>query len=149
MNSDDLITLATQSEGQKIKEKYHLIKRLGSGQYGVVFLADEVDQEKGCSIRQVAVKLIPPVDNVHNLHELQISPSLQHPHVLQCFTSGQNKLEKKLNLGDDQDQPKQIQYVYLVMELADKDEETLEKYFKKQGILLEGTEIAKLLHAAK
>ena len=136
MSPDDLITLATQSAGQKIEEKYHLIRRLGSGQYGVVFLADEVDKDR--SIRQVAVKLIPLVASVHNLQEeLQISPALQHPHVLQCFTSGQNKLEKKLNLGDGQDQPKQIQYLYLVMELADKDEETLEKYFKKRGNLSE------------
>jgi serine/threonine protein kinase len=70
MNAE-LIRLATKSLGQKIEGKYHLKQFLGSGSYGVVFLADEVDQEKDCPIRQVAVKLMSAVDNINNKQELQ------------------------------------------------------------------------------
>ncbi|MCB8780217.1 serine/threonine protein kinase [Planktothrix agardhii 1032] len=126
--SPELITLATESLGQKIEGKYHLKQFLGAGSYSVVFLANEVDQEKDCLIRKVAVKLMSAVDNVNNMQELKISRDLQHPHVLQYFTSGQYTLEQKLNLGDGQHQPESSQYLYLVMELA---EESLEKYFNK------------------
>jgi serine/threonine protein kinase len=135
--SPELIRLITELPGQKIEEKYHVRNRLGLGSYGVVFLANEVDQEKDCIIRQVAVKLMDAVDNVNNMQELKISRDLQHPHVLQCFTSGQYTLEQKLNLGDGQHQPKPLQCLYLVMELANENEETLDKYFKKRGILSE------------
>lgn len=130
MNAE-LIRLATESLGQNIEGKYHLKQFLGAGTYGVVLLADEFDQEKDCIIRQVAVKLMSAVDNINNKQELQISSALQHPHVVQCFTYGQYTLEQKLNPGDGQHQPKPLQCLYLVMELANKDEETLEKYFKK------------------
>jgi serine/threonine protein kinase len=126
--SPELITLATESLGQKIEGKYHLKQFLGAGSYSVVFLANEVDQEKDCLIRKVAVKLMSAVDNVNNMQELKISRDLQHPHVLQYFTSGQYTLEQILNLGDGQHQPESSQYLYLVMELA---EESLEKYFNK------------------
>lgn len=143
----ELIRLAIESLGQKIEGKYHLQSLLGSGTYGVVFLADEVDQEKDYPIRQVAVKLMSAVDNnVNNMQELQIFPALQHPNVLQCFTFGQYTLEQKLNLGDGQHQPEPLQCLYLVMELAKENEETLEKYFKKRGILSE-TETWKLVES--
>jgi len=74
-------------ESENIEAKYYLQKLLGSGNYGGVFLADEVVGDH--FIRQVAVKLITPDADQQNrtkqLQELIAAVNLEHPNLVRCL----------------------------------------------------------------
>ena len=74
-------------ESENIDAKYYLQKLLGSGNYGGVFLADEVVGDH--FIRQVAVKLITPDADQQNrtkqLQELIAAVNLEHPNLVRCL----------------------------------------------------------------
>ena len=105
-------------EGQSFNAKYKLKKLLGFGAYGGVFLADEVIGNT--FMRTVALKviLIDPDRRDSQIKELQISTTLNHAHILRCFTSEIGK-------------PNGMDCLGLVMELGD---ESLDKRLTK-GVL--------------
>jgi formylglycine-generating enzyme required for sulfatase activity len=105
-------------EGQSFNAKYKLKKLLGFGAYGGVFLADEVIGNT--FMRTVALKviLIDPDRRDSQIKELQISTTLNHAHILRCFTS---------EIGN----PNGMDCLGLVMELGD---ESLDKRLEK-GVL--------------
>ena len=98
-------------EDQTVDGKYVLLKLLGVGSYGGVFLADEVVADR--LIRQVAVKLMEtnPAGQDAQMKELIAAANLDHPGLLRSFTCGLCELNR-------------IPLLYLVTELAD---ETLEE----------------------
>ena len=108
-------------EEQTIDGKYALLKLLGVGSYGGVFLADEVVADR--LIRQVAVKLMEtdPAGQDAQMRELIAAANLDHPGLLRSFTCGLCKLNR-------------IPLLYLVTELA---EETLEDRIQAGVVLPE------------
>src|ERR1039457_3317612 len=93
-------------EGQSIENTYRLIRLIGVGGFGGVFVADHVVESR--IMRQVAVKLIPaePESMQRQLDELEVATKLHHDHVLRCFHTGSATLGKG-------------KFLYLVMELAE------------------------------
>jgi formylglycine-generating enzyme required for sulfatase activity len=111
--------MADQQVGQ-----YHLESLLGAGGFGGVFLANEVVRDR--VLKQVAVKVIPGNDE-QQLEELLAAATLDHDHLIRCYTAGECSL---LN----------INALYLVMELA---EESLDSHL--QANPLETEEIRQII----
>ncbi len=114
--------LGKMLEGRLLDEKYLLRQQIGEGGYGAVFVAQEL--VAGTPIREVVVKLLPLTedDRSRQMREIQVSTTLQHPHLIRCFTSG----HVQCNI-----QGKQLSLLYLVMERA---EESLKQRLKR-GVL--------------
>ena len=93
-------------EGEVVEGKYHLVKFLGAGGFGGVFLADHVVNDR--FLRKVAVKLMfqEPGNIERQMGELQIAIALRHKGLLECYDVGACRLK-------DEDM------LYLVMEVAD------------------------------
>jgi formylglycine-generating enzyme required for sulfatase activity len=89
-------------KGNKINQ-YHLKELLGAGNFGGVFLADEVVRNR--VIRQVAIKLIPSDGSDSQLNELSVTTTLKHPHLVEAYAAGDCEL-----LGQE--------FIYLVLELG-------------------------------
>ena len=89
-------------KGNKINQ-YHLKELLGAGNFGGVFLADEVVRNK--VIRQVAIKLIPSDGSDSQPDELTAATTLRHPHLVEARSAGECEL-----LGQE--------FIYLVLELG-------------------------------
>jgi serine/threonine protein kinase len=94
-------------EGVVIENKYHLRELLGAGEFGVVYLTDEVVKDK--LLRQVAVKIFDNNDN-EQLIELIEATRLDHPHLIRSHTAG----EWQFN-----DKKEKTERLYLVMEQAE------------------------------
>lgn len=111
-------------EGQIIKDQYCLQQVLGAGTFGGVFRTDHVIRDQ--FLRTLATKVIfinQPELVSHQLQELQIALSLDHPHLLRCYDAGEAEI-----------QGLSISCLYLLMELA---EETLEDRLNRGNISIE------------
>ena len=89
-------------KGNKINQ-YHLKELLGAGNFGGVFLVDEVVRNK--VIRQVAIKLIPSDGSDSQINELIATTTLKHSHLVEAYSAGECEL-----LGQE--------FIYLVLELG-------------------------------
>jgi serine/threonine protein kinase len=89
-------------KGNRINQ-YYLKELLGAGNFGGVFLADEVVRNR--VIRQVAIKLIPSDGSDSQLNELTATTTLRHPHLVEAYSAGECEL-----LGGE--------FIYLVLELG-------------------------------
>ncbi len=138
-------------ENNLFASNYYLKKFLGSGQFGAVYLADEVID--GNKFREVAVKIIQKSnDSIHQkliTRELQIACNLNHSNILQCFCP----VKGSLAYTDNQTNQTRINsYKGLVMEIASL---SLESYLKKKrlsekevrDIIIEITEGLAYLHS--
>ena len=70
-------------------ERYHVERELGQGGMAVVFLAEDLKHR-----RRVAIKLLKPelsaiLGSDRFLREIEIAATLQHPHILPLYDSGQ------------------------------------------------------------
>ena len=89
---DDGADSDADSDGNELKlPGYEVIRQLGSGGMGMVFLARQVEPVE----RQVAIKLIQhkirnPTSEVHFLVERQALAQMQHPAIAQIFEAGTN-----------------------------------------------------------
>lgn len=82
-------TLLTADEGKRIGP-YRLIREIGHGGMGVVYLAERAD---GAYDQQVAIKLVPQIGPGEELlqrlqQERQILASLQHPNIARLLDGG-------------------------------------------------------------
>ena len=116
-----------QFEGQTIDNTYRMVRLLGTGGFGGVFLSDHVVE--GTLVRHVAVKLVvADADQMQRqLAELVTATTLRHPSLLSCFHAGSTTFAN-------------MRLLYLVMELADEGLETrLEKGVLRTSEVLELT----------
>ncbi len=70
-----------------LADRYRIERELGRGGMAIVYLADDLKQE-----RQVAVKVVQPdlaaaIGGERFLNEIKVTANLQHPHILPLFDS--------------------------------------------------------------
>lgn len=110
-------------EDTDFNSKYRLKKYLGSGSYGLVFLADEVIADRW--MRQVALKIFrsdrAPADSI--LRELQLVCSFNHDYILRCFAPEQGSLQSPKGQTEE--------CFALVMEVAST---SLDRYLENQTL---------------
>ena len=79
---------ATTILSQALRDRYRIVRELGSGGMATVFLADDLRHD-----RQVAVKVLRPdfaatLGSARFLDEIRIAANLTHPHIMPVHDSG-------------------------------------------------------------
>ncbi len=83
MNSDvDRLTVA-------IAERYTLVRELGSGGMATVYLAEDVKHHRKVALKVLRPELAAVLGAELFLQEITTTASLQHPHILPLFDSGE------------------------------------------------------------
>ncbi|MEQ1691931.1 MAG: protein kinase [Gemmatimonas sp.] len=80
--------MSTSRFAERIADRYRLERELGQGGMATVYLAEDVRHR-----RRVALKLLHPelsavIGSERFLKEIELTASLQHPHILPLFDSG-------------------------------------------------------------
>ncbi len=83
------MTEATERLSSALADRYRILKHLGEGGMATVFLAEDLKHK-----RQVAVKVLKPelaavLGAERFVQEITTTASLQHPHILPLFDSGE------------------------------------------------------------
>ena len=104
-------------EGEIISDRYQIIKRIGKGGMGVVYLAQQTKLNRNVCLKVLNPALLDDEDAVGRFErEAKGLSRLQHPNIVTIFDYGRD--------GD---------LAYIVMEYA--QGETLSKYLKARGAL--------------
>jgi eukaryotic-like serine/threonine-protein kinase len=81
----DLLEQLTTALG----ERYRVERELGHGGMAVVFLAEDLKHHRRVAIKLLKPELSAALGSERFLREIEIAASLQHPHILPLYDSGQ------------------------------------------------------------
>ena len=70
-------------------DRYRVERELGHGGMAVVFLAEDLKHRRPVAIKVLKPELSAAVGSERFLREIEIAATLQHPHILPLFDSGQ------------------------------------------------------------
>ena len=70
-------------------DRYRVERELGSGGMAVVFLAEDLKHHRPVAIKLLRPELSAVVGSERFLREIQLAATLQHPHILPLYDSGQ------------------------------------------------------------
>ena len=82
--SDSVARLNTALEG-----RYHIESELGEGGMAMVYLADDLKHERKVALKVLKPELAAVVGAERFLAEIKTTASLQHPHILPLYDSGE------------------------------------------------------------
>src|SRR5215211_6360200 len=71
-----------------VAERYRIERELGSGGMATVFLAEDVRHHRKVAIKVLHPELSAVLGPERFLREIELTASLQHPHILPLFDSG-------------------------------------------------------------
>lgn len=102
--------------------KYQLIRRIGKGAMGSVYLARQIGTERPVAIKFASIEDNPQI-RARFLDEVRATASLNHPNIVTIYDSG----EETFNPGT----PDQRDYPYMVMECL--EGLSLDEYIERRG----------------
>lgn len=102
--------------------KYRLIRRIGKGAMGSVYLARQIGTERLVAIKFASIEDNPQI-RARFLDEVRATASLNHPNIVTIYDAG----EETFNPGT----PDQRDYPYMVMEYL--EGLSLDEYIEKRG----------------
>ncbi len=102
--------------------KYRLIRRIGKGAMGSVYLARQIGTERLVAIKFASIEDSPQI-RARFLDEVRATASLNHPNIVTIYDTG----EETFNPGT----PDQRDYPYMVMEYL--EGLSLDEYIEKRG----------------
>ena len=70
-------------------DRYHVERELGQGGMAVVFLAQDLKHRRRVAIKLLRPELSAVLGSERFLREIEIAATLQHPHILPLYDSGQ------------------------------------------------------------
>src|SRR5215471_14890669 len=70
-------------------DRYRVERELGHGGMAVVFLAEDLKHRRRVAIKVLKPELSAALGGERFLREIEIAATLQHPHILPLFDSGQ------------------------------------------------------------
>ncbi len=82
--SDPIARLNAALEG-----RYAIERELGEGGMATVYLADDLKHERKVALKVLKPELAAVVGAERFLAEIQVTATLQHPHILPLFDSGE------------------------------------------------------------
>lgn len=71
-----------------LADRYSLDRELGRGGMALVYLADDVKHHRAIAIKVLKPELSAVLGAERFLHEIRVTATLQHPHILQLYDSG-------------------------------------------------------------
>jgi serine/threonine-protein kinase len=74
---------------EALGDRYRVERELGSGGMAVVFLAEDLKHHRPVAIKLLRPELAAVVGSERFLREIQLAATLQHPHILPLYDSGQ------------------------------------------------------------
>lgn len=74
---------------QHLADRYRIEREIGRGGMATVWLAQDLKHHRPVAIKVLNPDLSAAVSGERFLHEIQVTASLQHPHVLPLFDSGE------------------------------------------------------------
>lgn len=72
-----------------LADRYRLERELGQGGMATVYLAHDLRHNRGVAIKVLRPELAALVGAERFLKEIEVTASLQHPHILPLFDSGE------------------------------------------------------------
>ena len=85
MTSDDLLRQLTAALG----DRYSVERELGQGGMAIVFLAEDLKHHRSVAIKVLKPELSAVLGGERFAREIAIAATLQHPHILPLYDSGQ------------------------------------------------------------
>jgi eukaryotic-like serine/threonine-protein kinase len=79
--------------GAALGDRYRVERELGRGGMAVVFLATDLKHRRPVAIKLLKAELSAMLGSERFLREIEIAATLQHPHILPLFDSGQVLVE--------------------------------------------------------
>jgi eukaryotic-like serine/threonine-protein kinase len=79
--------------GAALGDRYRVERELGQGGMAVVFLATDLKHRRPVAIKLLKAELSAMLGSERFLREIEIAATLQHPHILPLFDSGQVLVE--------------------------------------------------------
>jgi len=96
---------AVASLNSALADRYRIVRELGAGGMATVYLADDLRHSRKVAIKVVHPELAAVIGAERFLAEIRTTASLQHPHILALFDSGQ------VEATDDSGGGRQLFYV--------------------------------------
>src|SRR6185312_9727021 len=84
-NSHDALQQRLQSS---LSDRYHIERELGAGGMATVYLAEDLKHHRKVAIKVLHAELSALLGPERFLKEIELTASLQHPHILPLFDSG-------------------------------------------------------------
>ena len=72
-------------------QKYEIIRELGSGSYGKVFLARSKRNNQQYAIKEISIGNLSQAEKDKAIQEVNLLKSLKHPHIVRLENSFQEK----------------------------------------------------------
>ena len=79
---------STSRFAEQIADRYRLERELGQGGMATVYLAEDVRHRRHVAIKLLHPELSAVIGSERFLQEIELTASLQHPHILPLFDSG-------------------------------------------------------------
>jgi serine/threonine-protein kinase len=71
-----------------IPDRYVIVRELDSGEMTTVYLAEDVRHHRQVAVKVLRPKLAAVLGAARFVQEIEVTASLQHPHILPFFDSG-------------------------------------------------------------
>ncbi|MHC4066255.1 MAG: protein kinase domain-containing protein, partial [Planctomycetota bacterium] len=72
-----------------LADRYRIAERLGEGGMATVYLAEDVKHDRKVALKVLKPELAAVVGGARFVQEIKTTASLQHPHILQLYDSGE------------------------------------------------------------
>ena len=99
-----------EEEGNKFTDKYNILKEIGRGTEGIIYLTEDLKNNRKVAVKQINIKDENNLKNV--LKEIETVMSLEHINIIKYYEYFKNVSIDEFTLDE------QIE-IYLIMELCD------------------------------
>ncbi|HUG26803.1 MAG TPA: protein kinase, partial [Gemmatimonadales bacterium] len=83
------MTDAGDSLRDALSDRYRLEREIGQGGMATVYLAEDLKHKRQVAIKVLRPELAAAIGAARFLREIELTASLQHPHILPLFDSGE------------------------------------------------------------